>query len=285
MTDHRTRDEVGLLVVKVGGSVFSDKQLERTVNTAALDMYARAIGRLARRAPGNVIFVSGGGAFGHAAVRNLDASDPHAVLPLTEANFALKWEWTKAFRACGVPAMPLQLAAMCARESDGSVEVADLVLRRLLDCGILPVLSGDAIVVPDGSLQVLGSDKVPGALLGVRRGPVRIVALTDVPGILVDGPGGSEVLRELNADEPSVAAAAIWDTPAWDTSNSMAGKLAALLDCARRGAECFILNAAPRDDTLGFLLDPVEDWPPEILYTRISRFSVHNCAAPTAKML
>lgn len=270
MPERQPRPAPALVVVKVGGSLFSDKRQARTFDPVAMDRYAAAMAALWRAAPGRVAFVSGGGAFGHDAVRCLDRDDPDATLPLTEAMFALKWLWTKALRSHGCRAVPLQVAAFAGREETG-LQVADRVPRRLLDLGALPVLSGDAICGPGGGLEVLGSDRVAEVLLGVRSGPVRVAMLTDVPGILLDGPGGGEVLREVDPDQPESAAAAVWEVPSWDTSRSMGGKLEAAIALARRGTECLILEGRPSGERLRLLLEPCEAWPGSVPCTRVSR--------------
>ncbi|HZO05921.1 MAG TPA: hypothetical protein VFB52_06005 [Solirubrobacterales bacterium] len=266
-----------LLVVKVGGSLFSDKRRARTLDETALDAYAAAIAELARLAPGRVVFVSGGGAFGHDAVRVLDPGDPDAALPLTEAVFALKWRWTEALRAHGCRALPLQATSLAYRH-DGRLQIHAGAVAGLLADGILPVLSGDAIG-GDGRLEVVGSDRVAGLLLGLAPGAVRVAMLTDVPGVLTDGRGGSRVLREVDPDHPERALAAVWETPAWDTSRSMDGKLAAAIELARGGAECLIMAGEPRPQLLRLLLEPCERWPRSVRYTRISRAAAGAAAA------
>ncbi|HET8956363.1 MAG TPA: hypothetical protein VFN18_11965 [Solirubrobacterales bacterium] len=270
MPDRQLSSAPALVVVKVGGSLFSDKRQARTFDAAAMDRYAAAMAALWRAAPGRVAFVSGGGAFGHDAVRFLDPDDPEATLPLTEAMFALKWLWTKALRAHGCRAVPLQIASIASRDGSG-LRVADGVLRRWLELGVLPVLSGDAICGAEGGLEVLGSDRIAEVLLGVRSGPVRVAMLTDVPGILLDGPGGAEVLIEVDPDRPEAAASAVWEVPSWDTSRSMNGKLEAAIALARKGAECLIMEGQPSGEHLRLLLEPCEVWPASVPYTRVSR--------------
>jgi isopentenyl phosphate kinase len=269
MADRQLSSPPALVVVKIGGSLFSDKRQARTLDAAALDRYAAAMASLWRAAPGRVAFVSGGGAFGHDAVRFLDLDDPDATLPLTEAMFTLKWLWTKALRSHGCRAVPLQVASIACRDRKGLLQVADQVPQRLLGLGILPVLSGDAICDAQGSLEVLGSDRAAAVLLGLRRGPVRVAMLTDVPGILLDGPGGTEVLREVDPECPEPAALAVWETPPWDTSRSMRGKLEAAIALSREGAECLIMEGRPSHERLRLLLDPWEAWPASMPCTRI----------------
>jgi len=258
-----------LLVLKVGGALFSDKR-QRSLDSGAVAGYARQVADLTIAAPGRVVFVTGGGSYGHAAVRSLDPHDPLAPLPLTEATFALKWIWTEALRVAGVRAVPLQLTALAALER-GRLVAHVGVLRRLLRECILPVLSGDCLIASDGSLQVFSSDRVPEVLLGLSTGATRVVTLTDVPGILTDGPHGHSVLREVDPDKPEAAYRYLWQKSAWDTTRSMTGKLDALVGLALRGAECLILKGDPAGTSLRFLLEPLDRWPPDVRYTRIAR--------------
>ncbi|HVW47400.1 MAG TPA: hypothetical protein VHA76_10135 [Solirubrobacterales bacterium] len=264
-----------MLIVKIGGSLFSDKRRSRSVDGVAMRAYARALAALWRAAPGRLAMVSGGGAFGHGAVRDLDPDDPLAALPLTEAVFALKWLWVRELTALGVPAVPLQPAALLSRGSHG-VELDRTPVARLLAAGHLPVLSGDVLLDADGSLEIVGSDRVAALLAASDRGGVRVALLTDVPGILRDGPGG-DVIAEVDPDDPGEAEAAIWATPDWDTSDSMGGKLAAALAVARAGGECLIARGSP-DLVVGLLPAPRAEWPPAARCTRVSAVA----AAPPA---
>jgi isopentenyl phosphate kinase len=261
------------LVVKIGGSLVSDKKADRNLDLAAVRGYARQLAELVRLRPGRVAFVAGGGALGHGAVRHLDPRDPFASLVLTEATFTVKWAWTQALRAEGVRAMPLQVAAACLLD-DGAASFQGAVFRRLLGLGALPVLSGDCVLTQDGRLEIFGSDRVPGLVLDELAGPVRIVALTNVSGVLVGGPESDEVLARIDPDDAGEAFAHLWDNSAWDTSGSMGGKLVELLGFARRGAECVIMRGDPDADGLRFLFDPVELWPSGIRHTRIAKAEV-----------
>lgn len=263
-------DPQSFLVLKIGGSLFSDKRSYRHIDEAIIARYARLVADLVKGAEGRLTLVVGGGAHAHETVTSLDASHPFAKVALTEANFTLMTIWSNALRAEGVPAMPLQLAALCVIGPDGLIVHED-GLRRWLQIGVLPVLCGDCLIGADDELQIFSSDRAPEVVLSLGMGPFRVVALTDVPGVLADGPGGSTVLRDIDPDAPENARKALWDSPPWDISHTMTGKLDALIHCAKRGAECFIMRGVPDAESLRFLLDPLDQWPPETVYTRIVR--------------
>ncbi|KOV24012.1 hypothetical protein AB0420_20580 [Streptomyces caelestis] len=258
------------VVVKVGGSLVSDKRSDHDIDEAAVLDYARLVADLARSYPGRVVLVAGGGALGHGAVRRKEHDGRLALLPLTRATFAVKWVWTEAFRAVGLPAVPLQAMAMYAEGGDGPMFQTGVV-SRLLGTGVLPVLSGDCVLTADGDLRILGSDHVPGILLDGSFGPVRVVALTDVPGIHAGRTGDSPVVPYLDAADPSRAYAYLWPTAAWDTSGAMRGKVDAFVAHAARGAECVIARGDRKAASLRHLMAPMADWPKDLPRTVISR--------------
>lgn len=246
-----------LLVLKIGGSLFSDKRLDRHLDPAAVRRYARIAAALHRAAPGRVVLVSGGGAYGHGAVRGLDPSEPFAALALTGANAELRWAWTVALREAGVAAFPVQFAAAAVLGPEGDARLSGEAVARLLAAGVLPVLSGDCLPDRSGRLHVVGSDLVPGALTALAPGATRIVMLTDVDGVM----DGETVIPRLTPDGADAGLRALWEAPRWDTTGGMAGKLTAALEHSRKGAECVILHGARIGADPTFLLAPFEEWP------------------------
>jgi isopentenyl phosphate kinase len=267
-----------LLVLKIGGSLVSDKEKGRQLDLDAVDDYARQVAELARAHPGRLALVSGGGAPGHNAVRDPDPDDPYAVLGLTEVTFAVKWAWVSALSRLGVPAMPIQTAALVS-ESDDGVDLHLGSIGRLLAAGIVPVLSGDCVLTRRGGLRIFGSDEVPAVLVRDEFAPVRVVTLTDVPGVLTSRKPGAPVLRHVDALIPEPAFALLWETASWDTSGAMRGKLDALIAHARRGAECVIARGERGGAGLAHLFEPLDAWPAGLGHTVVARSDpAANCA-------
>lgn len=255
------------LAVKVGGSLFSRKDTAGHVDEGAMSSFAKNLARLHQVFEGRMVLISGGGAFGHGAIRDHDATDAFSLAGLTEACFEVKKRWAMHLRDVGVRAFPLQLAAMCML-CDGVPRLKSSVLEEMLDHGALPVLAGDALFGEGGKLETFSSDRVPEVLLPLVEGRLRVVTLTDVDGIITDGAGGDRVLPQVDAEAPQDAYAALWGSSEWDATGAMHTKLDALIACARAGAECFIMRGAPEAD-LGFLAAPYSAWPSHIRSTRI----------------
>jgi isopentenyl phosphate kinase len=280
---------VDYLSLKIGGSLFSDKSSENSLDRSALDAYARLVAPLARRHPGRVVLITGGGAIGHGAVRrgtigpgmtgpgmishgavrSQPARSVRSLVGLTEAISSVRWAWTEALVRAGVEAFPLQLAAMCTIAA-GRPRVSAGAVRACLSAGALPVLSGDCLLTDQGQLCAFSSDRVPEVLMTAVDGGVRVVMMTDVPGIVVGGPHGTEVLRDLDPWHPERAYELVWQQSEWDSTGSMRAKLDALVSCARSGAECYIMRGDPQRADLEFLFADVAGWPAGQQYTRVA---------------
>ncbi|GAA3112095.1 aminotransferase class V-fold PLP-dependent enzyme [Streptosporangium carneum] len=273
MTDPHSRPRAGephLLVLKIGGSLLSDKRETGETDLSAVGDFAVLVSDLVDRFPGRVVLVTGGGALCHAVGLKVDPNDPFSALALTEPAFTMRWAWTSRLRELGVRAVPLQATAMFSERPGGETTTQTEVVRRLLAEDALPVLSSDCVVASDGSLRILSSDHVAGIPLDDELSPVRIVTLTDVPGILTGGPD-SPVLAHLDPDDLPSARRLFWPTDEWDATGAMAGKVEALAEHARRGAECVIMRGDRRADSLAYLFAPMSEWPESVPRTVISR--------------
>jgi isopentenyl phosphate kinase len=320
--NHDPEEDVRFLVVKIGGSLFSDKSRAGYVDEAAFDRLAARVAALHRAAlhraalhraalhgaaqheaaqhgaaqhgadggrvaGGRVVLVTGGGAIGHGALRASDTADPFGTIGFAGATSTVRWRWVEALRRRSVRAFPLQLGAFATAGPHGPLVAAD-ALHALLGAGVLPVLSGDCVLAADGSLAAVSSDATPEYVAAALGEGTRVAMLTDVPGIVMDGPGGGRVLSEVDARRPAEAYGYLWPHSEWDASGAMHGKLDSLVRCALAGAECFILSGADgagaegagaegagaegagAETDLQFLFGPVAGWPASLSYTRIA---------------
>src|SRR5699024_4718720 len=137
--------------------------------------------------------------------------------------------------------------AMCVLR-DEIPELESTRLQEMINQDVLPVLSGDVVFDEKGGIHVFSSDRVPEILSSTNTGNLRVVTLTDVDGIVVDGEGGDRILPHIDARSPEDAYAALWKSNEWDATGAMHTKLDAMITCARRGADCFIMRSVPGID-------------------------------------
>jgi len=253
-----------LLILKVGGSLVSRRELTDDLDQERVAAYSAMIASVLRQAGAvQVVLIVGGGSYGHGSVRGVAADRPADLVRLTEATARLRWRWVRALFEAGAPAIPVQVAALAVRRSGGTTSWAGQLLRAAGADGFLPVLSGDIVLAGPGRLEVLGSDRTPGIVVDAGLAPVdriRVAMLTDVDGLRA-GSRSAPLVPMVDPDRPQAAYASLWEPEACDTTGGMRGKLDALLDLAAAGAECLLLSGPAALRAPRLLVQPVSDWP------------------------
>ena len=114
-------------------------------------------------------------------------------------------------------------------------------MRGLSAAGFVPVLHGDFVPCPDGSVRVLSSDHIV-FVLTKALSPRRVIFLTDVDGVFrSEGSGEMPALLErLSAANASEMRAEASDGD--DVSGGMGKKVDHALDVAHYCEECLIAN-------------------------------------------
>ena len=216
-------------ILKLGGSVITDKDKPQTADTQAIASLAKMLGRLWKADVRDIVLVHGAGSFGHVLVleHNIDegvetdeqklaAAETHAACAKLTAILV------GALIEEGVPAISLP-PSMLITQTDKRIVKFDE--KKVLDClamGQLPVLRGD--MVPDTALgmSVCSGDQIV-ARLGRRA--ERIVLGTNVDGVMADG----KVIPLITSQNFSKYEEHLRPSDSPDVTGGMAGKIKELL--------------------------------------------------------
>ena len=222
-----------LTILKLGGSVITDKDSPETVDDDALDSVVAAIADSEAVAgddgTAGLILVHGGGSFGHvhAAEHGVSTTegthDPAAVTAIHGAMNRLNSVVVDRLQAMGVPAVPVHPLSAAAREADATLSLPTDAIEGLRREGFVPVLHGDVIAHAGEGITVLSGDELVTGL-AERLGASRVGLCSTVPGVL-DSDG---TVIESITDFKSVATA-LGDSESTDVSGGMAGKVQELL--------------------------------------------------------
>ena len=235
------------LIVKLGGSVITDKRRPFVVRRATLRRLARELA--AAKEP--LILVHGGGSFGHPVASKYRIAEGYKNknqlmgLSLTHrAMEQLNANVIEALQKAGLPAVAVQPSA-CAVVSGGQIQSMELApVKKLIELGITPVLYGDAVPDLNKGMSILSGDKIVAYLALALKAP-RVIFGVDVDGVYTTNPKKAkhaELVRRITpADEKLVAS--IGAAEGKDVTGGMGNKVRELLALAERGVEAEIVNA------------------------------------------
>jgi len=238
----------GPVVVKLGGSVITDKRREFSLRRGTLR-------RLAGELEGveGMVLVHGGGSFGHPLAKRYGLTGGlrgpeqlRGFLEVRKAMERLNLHVVGELRRRGLPAVPVPPSSCCVLEG-GRIRRMELgPVRRMVELGLLPVLYGDAVMDLKQGVNILSGDRLV-AHLALRLGASRVVLGVDVDGVFTEDPKLNPEARLLRVITP-----ADWrglrpsPSGGWDVTEGMLGKVRELLALARKGIESQIVNACKK---------------------------------------
>ena len=220
-------------ILKLGGSVLTEKDRPETVDESNLRRAATAVARaatVAEPAPeeNDLVVVHGGGSFGHhhAAEHGVTTTDgtrdPGAVRAIHDAMKRLNGAVVAALADAGCPALPVHPLSAAHRHGEGELTLPVAVVQSMLGEGFVPVLHGDVVVHEDLGATILSGDEIVVAL-GSALDADRVGVCSAVPGVLDDGDVVTRV--ESLGDVEAV----LGGSAATDVTGGMAAKVRELL--------------------------------------------------------
>ncbi len=214
-------------VLKLGGSLITEKTERETVDEAGLARAASAIGDADVT---DLVLIHGGGSFGHFTAEDHGVSssdgttDATAIRDIHAAMGRLNRAVLTALGEAGVPAVPVRPFSAGYRPDAGSVWHASEQIEAMLAEGFVPVLHGDVFTTAGaGATIVSGDELVVSMAESLDADSVGLCA--SVEGVL-DEEG--EVISEI--DDFETVADVLGGSEATDVTGGMAAKVSALLE-------------------------------------------------------
>jgi isopentenyl phosphate kinase len=228
-------------VLKLGGSVVTEKDSRETVDDDALAALADDIAGVAARQTGEVAeeaaapasadlaVVHGGGSFGHYHAEEWGVTTTEGThsapgaLAVHEAMKALNRAVLDTLQSREVPALPVHPLSVGARDGAGDLSLPLDSTARLLDEGFVPVLHGDGVAHEGEGVTVLSGDEIV-VRLAAGLDADRVGLCSTVPGVLDDA---GEVIPVIESFDE--VAHVLGGSDATDVTGGMAGKVQTLL--------------------------------------------------------
>ncbi|NUC71288.1 isopentenyl phosphate kinase family protein [Haloterrigena sp. SYSU A558-1] len=218
-----------MIVLKLGGSVITDKDRPETLDGEALERAADAVAAALEGGVEDLVIVHGGGSFGHhnASEHGVTTAegtrDAGAALDIHGAMTTLNRFVLSRLLERGVEAVPVHPFSAGHRDVEGDLELPTGQVATLLAEGFVPVLHGDLVAHAGAGATVVSGDELVTALARDLEAD-RIGLCSTVPGVLDDD---DAVIDRIAAYED--VAGVLGESAATDVTGGMAAKVQALL--------------------------------------------------------
>lgn len=211
-------------VLKLGGSVVTDKTEPETVDRSNLRTAAAAIGEA-----DDLVVVHGGGSFGHhhaahhGVTTTAGTHDADAIRSIHGAMERLNAAVVDALAEAGAATVSVEPFSYADRTHDGELTCTLHPLETMLAEGFLPVSHGDVIAQREAGATILSGDELVVALADGLDAD-RVGVCSAVSGVL-DAEGN--VIDRIERFD--AVADSLGDSGATDVTGGMAGKVRELL--------------------------------------------------------
>ncbi|MCW4047140.1 MAG: isopentenyl phosphate kinase [Candidatus Bathyarchaeota archaeon] len=238
------------LVLKIGGSVITDKNGELAARTEVINRLSEEI---QKAHVGNLIIVHGGGSFGHPTAQKygikeglreenqkLGFAETHHVMTVLNGLVMDSLVWHN------IPAISVA-PSCCVVTENGRIKCFnDAILKSYLRMGFAPVLYGDAVLDEKLGFTVLSGDQLV-AHLAIKFAASRIIIGVDTDGLYDADPKLSKnahLYTHLNLAELRKIQDKLGKSTASDVTGGMLGKVSELVPAVEQGIPVTIVNAA-----------------------------------------
>ncbi|MBZ6493992.1 isopentenyl phosphate kinase [Natrinema longum] len=218
-----------MIVLKLGGSVITEKDRPETLDGDALERAADAIAATRESGPEDLVIVHGGGSFGHhnasehGVTTTEGTHDASAALDIHGAMTTLNQFVLRRLLERDVEAVPVHPFSAAARDSKGELDLPTGQVETMLAEGFVPVLHGDVIAHAGAGATVVSGDELVAELARALSAD-RVGLCSTVPGVLDDG---DAVIDRI--DDFETVADVLGTSEATDVTGGMAGKVRTLL--------------------------------------------------------
>ncbi len=241
-------------ILKIGGSVITDKNGELAGKTSEMDRLAQEIQRA--NIP-DLIIIHGGGSFGHPLAerylikdgfkeesQRIGFSETHHAMTL------LNGLLMDSLIRHNIPAVSITPVSCLITENGRITRFEDAPLKTLFRMGFIPVSYGDAVLDTKIGFTIVSGDQIV-SMVATKLNAERIVMGVDVDGLYDADPKvekTAKMIRHLTHEELKRLQSKIGKSIACDVTGGMFGKMYELLPAIEQKIPVIIVNATKPDN-------------------------------------
>ncbi|MEK6972959.1 MAG: isopentenyl phosphate kinase [archaeon] len=251
-----------LIVLKIGGSICTDKQNNNLkVRENILRQVAKEIKKAKSEKEFNLIVVHGAGPFGHKLVEEYGIKDGLSgkkhIRGFVETHASmerLNKKIMEIFLKEGLNVLPMQTSALVMQRNHGKpIFFYTNSIKQLmsLDTSIVPLLYGDMVFDYEKKATVISGDTVA-SFLAKLFGANRLIYGTNVDGI-IDYSSKPKVIAKITDKNLESVFRHIKAAKTSDVTGSMKGKILQIKENAK-GIKTFVYNMGKKNNTYNILV-------------------------------
>jgi isopentenyl phosphate kinase len=239
----------GITILKIGGSVITDKSEELAARTEVINRLSEEIQKARVK---DLIIVHGGGSFGHPTAQKygikeglkqdsqkVGFAETHHVMTVLNGLVMDSLVWHN------IPAMSVAPSCCIITENGRIKSFEDTVMKMYLSMGFVPVLYGDTTIDEKLGFTVLSGDQTV-AYLARKLGANKIIIGVDTEGLYDADPKlvkNARLHSHLNLSELKKIQDKLDQSTVSDVTGGMPGKVSELIPAVEAGIPVIMVNA------------------------------------------
>lgn len=233
-----------MILIKLGGSVITDKSQYRTFNREQVARLCREIAQSGR----GVVVVHGAGSFGHVIAKKyalnqglLDFGQVPAVAQVQYDVRELSSMVVRELLDAGIPAVSVPPGSCFVMDNGKLVIGDDEAIRALAHIGVMPVTFGDVVMDRSRSFGICSGDQLMEVMADIFK-PDKVIFVSDIDGVYTDDPKTNRDAKLIEDVTPDTLDAITADIHVDDVTGGVRGKLESMLRMCDGGRECLLVN-------------------------------------------
>ncbi|MBN2042968.1 MAG: isopentenyl phosphate kinase family protein [Candidatus Aenigmarchaeota archaeon] len=242
-----------LVLLKIGGSVITDKKKAFTENRKAINRLSKEIRKGYNPRRMKLILIHGAGSFGHhmvhknkihKGIRNSKQLVDFAETQTVQNRFNAMV--TESLQSQRIPAIPILASSTAVMHNIRLKHMCLDGVKELLKIGMVPVLYGVPAVDTKQKCSILSGDMIM-SWIGKELKPDKIIHATDVDGIYTADPKRSrkaKLIKEITLEDWRKIKNGLTGSSSVDVTGGMFLKVSEMITLAKLGISSQFINAS-----------------------------------------
>ncbi|MCQ2085399.1 MAG: isopentenyl phosphate kinase [archaeon] len=233
-----------MILIKLGGSVITDKTEYRKFNKETVSRLADEI----RRSGEEVIIVHGAGSFGHVVSKQFNLQKGYqddkqipAMARVMCVTRDLSSMVVEALLAREIPAVSVPIGSCFVADGGKLILDNEEPLRRLTELGIMPVMFGDVITDRQTRFSIVSGDQIMEHLCRMYN-PSKVIFVSDIDGLYDKNPKTDRNAKMIGTVTKKKMDEIAMESNVDDVTGGVRNKMESMLRMTDSQRRCYLIN-------------------------------------------